>query len=127
MRPAVLSMMPERLSEAEPLIRTLNRVRRENPALQQFRNLHFQHSDNDLTLAYSKVAGGNRLLIIVNLNAWHAEETMVNVPLEAFGLDESHAFTMEDLLTGERFEWKGRRNYVRLAPGECAAHVLRVV
>ena len=109
------------------LIRTLNRVRRENAALQQFRNLQFAHSENDLILAYAKIAGGNRLLIIVNLDAWHAQETMVHVPLEALGLSESQPFTVEDLLTGEKFQWSGRRNYVRLAPGERAGHVLRIL
>ena len=53
------------------LIRTLNAIRRGNPALRQFRNLQFTHSENDLILAYAKVANGNRLLIIVNLDAWH--------------------------------------------------------
>jgi starch synthase (maltosyl-transferring) len=108
------------------LIRTLNRIRKENLALQQFRNLHFQHSDNDLILAYSKVADRNRLLIVVNLDAWHPQATIVNVPLESFGLGEHQAFEVEDLLTGEKFQWKGRRNYVRLAPGERAGHVFRI-
>lgn len=108
------------------LIRTLNKVRRENPALQQFRNLQFAHSENDLILAFSKVTNGNRLLVIVNLDAWHAQEAMVHVPLEAFGLSESQTFTVEDLLTGETFKWHGRRNYVRLTPGKRAGHLLRL-
>ena len=108
------------------LFRKLNHIRKENLALQQFRNLHFQHSDNDLILAYSKLADGNRLLIIVNLDAWHPQESMVNVPLESFGLGEHQAFEVEDLLTGEKFQWKGRRNYVHLAPGERAGHIFRI-
>ncbi len=108
------------------LFRKLNHIRKENLALQQFRNLYFQHSDNDLILAYSKVADGNRLLIIVNLDAWHPQESMIHVPLESFGLGEHQAFEVEDLLTGEKFQWKGRRNYVRLAPGERAGHIFRI-
>jgi starch synthase (maltosyl-transferring) len=110
-----------------PLFAKLNAIRRANPALQQFRNLQFAHSENDLILAYSKVAGGNRLFITVNLDAWNAQETMVSVPLESFGLSEQQSYQVEDLLTGERFTWKGRRNYVRLAPGARPAHIFRIV
>ncbi len=108
-------------------IGTLNRIRRENPALRELRNLRFHDTGNDLILAYSKSVPGNDLLIVVNLNAWSAEQAMVEVPLEQFGLGEGHDYEMEDLLTGERFRWHGRRNFVRLAPGERAGHLLRVV
>ena len=30
----------------------LNRIRRRHPALQQLRNLHFHHADNDAVIAY---------------------------------------------------------------------------
>ena len=36
------------------------------------------------------------------------------------------SFTVHDLLTDERFEWRIGRNYVGLAPGVRQAHVLRV-
>ncbi len=36
------------------------------------------------------------------------------------------SFSVEDLLTGERFGWRIGANYVRLTPGERQAHVLRV-
>ena len=105
----------------------LNRIRRENAALQQARNLRFVGTDNDLILAYAKCADGNHLLIVVNLNAWSAEQATVEVPLEQFGLAENANFKVEDLLTGERYTWKGRRNFVRLVPGEKTGHILRVV
>ncbi len=108
------------------LVGTLNRIRRENAALQQFSNLRFLDTGNDLLLAYSKVTGGNHLLIVVNLNAWYAEQGMVEVPLEEFGLWEGAEFQVEDLLTGEKWTWRGRRNFVRLAPHERVGHVFRV-
>jgi starch synthase (maltosyl-transferring) len=36
------------------------------------------------------------------------------------------AFAVEDLLDGNRYDWRLGRNYVRLGPGERMAHVLRV-
>jgi starch synthase (maltosyl-transferring) len=105
----------------------LNHIRHENAALREFRNLQFHDTGNDLVLAYSKSVPGNHLLIIVNLNAWSAEQCMVEAPLERFGLREDEEYEVEDLLTGERYRWRGRRNFVRLTPGEKAGHLLRLV
>jgi starch synthase (maltosyl-transferring) len=33
---------------------------------------------------------------------------------------------VQDLLTGARYTWRGRRNYVRLDPRTAVGHVLRV-
>ncbi|MDQ3620972.1 MAG: alpha-1,4-glucan--maltose-1-phosphate maltosyltransferase [Verrucomicrobiota bacterium] len=106
----------------------LNRVRRENRALQQIRNLRFQHADNDLVLCYSKatVARDNCLLIVVNLDAWHAQDTFVHVPLEAFGLGETELYQVHDLLDDERYLWSGRRNFARLDPKTRPGHVFRI-
>jgi len=108
------------------LVGTLNRMRRENVALQRMSNLRFLDTGNDLILAYRKVTDGNRLLIIVSLNAWHAEQAMVEVPLEDFGLWEDAEYQVEDLLTGEKWLWRGRRNFVRFAPWERVGHVFRI-
>ncbi len=109
------------------LFAKLNRIRRENPALRIARNLRFQETNNDLILAYSKSARSNHLLIVVNLDAWHAQEAMVGVPLEDFGIGADQFFEVEDLLTGDYYQWRGRRNYVRLIPGQKAGHILRIV
>jgi starch synthase (maltosyl-transferring) len=110
------------------LITRLNTIRRENRALHQLRNLRFQHADNDLVLAYSKSTVGrdNCLVIIVNLDPFHAQDAYVNVPLAEFGLGDSEPYQVHDLLTGERFHWQGARNFVRLDPAVRAAHVFRV-
>jgi starch synthase (maltosyl-transferring) len=112
----------------KPLVSTLNRVRRENRALQQLRNLRFIQCDNDLVIAYAKstVARDNNLIIVVNLDAWHAQDAFVTVPLEDFGLSEGELYQVHDLLTGERFHWQGRKNFVRLNPSERVAHIFRV-
>ncbi|MEA2626199.1 MAG: hypothetical protein QOD06_2244 [Candidatus Binatota bacterium] len=106
----------------------INRVRRENRALQLYANLTFHHSENEQILFYRKAAPGNDLLIVVNLNPFAAEATMVHVPLDELGIDREQAYVVEDLLTGTRYTWRGVRNYVRLDPvAEQAAHVLRLV
>ncbi len=110
------------------LIGRLNRIRQENRALQQLRNLSFVPCDNDLVIAYAKttVARDNCLLIVVNLDPFHTQDAFITVPLEDFGLSEWETYQAHDLLTGERYHWTGRKNFVRLNPHEHPAHVFRV-
>jgi starch synthase (maltosyl-transferring) len=108
-------------------VKRINRIRRENPALQRLDNLSFHRSDNDRLLFYRKTAPGNELLIVVNLDPIQAQESIVHVPVAELKLGEDEPYTVEDLLTGERYQWRGARNYVRLDPRERVGHVLRVV
>lgn len=50
-----------------PFITELNRVRRENPALQQMRNLVFHETSSDDLLAFSKSVPGNTVLGVIAL------------------------------------------------------------
>src|SRR5918999_1531602 len=109
-------------------LRRINRIRRENPALQRADNLTFHHCENDQILFYRKSMpdGSNDLLIAVNVDPTRAQEGMVHVPLDALGLSPATVFPVTDLLTGAQFQWRGARNYVRLDPMQEPAHVLRV-
>ncbi len=51
-----------------PLITQVNRIRRENPALQSNETLHFYPADNPNILCYSKTHGDNRILVAINLD-----------------------------------------------------------
>ena len=110
-------------------ITALNRLRRENPALQRLGNLAFHPSDNEQILFYRRHAPDNELLIAVNLDPLRAQETTVHVPVAALGgwrLGDDDLYEVEDLLTGMRYTWRGTRNYVRLDPAVQVAHLLRV-
>jgi starch synthase (maltosyl-transferring) len=65
-------------------------------------------------------------LIVVNLDPFHSHESMVEVPLQALGINESDPYEVMDLLTLSRYVWRGSRNYVRLDPNERVAHVFRI-
>ncbi|MEU1024900.1 alpha-1,4-glucan--maltose-1-phosphate maltosyltransferase [Streptomyces sp. NPDC005904] len=113
-----------------PLITSLNRVRRANPALQQLRDLHFHATDKDAVIAYSKSAadahGSNTVLVVANLDPHHTQEATVSLNMPQLGLDWHESVPVCDELTGETYHW-GRTNYVRLEPGRAPAHVLRVL
>lgn len=110
------------------LVTKLNRIRRENRALQELANLRFLHAENDQILFYAKATESldNVLLVAVTLDAWNPQSAWVEVPLETFGLAPDAAYQVHDLLTGERFLWHGRRNFVGLDPHTRPAHVFRL-
>ncbi len=105
----------------------LNRIRRENRALQQYRNLRFHATDNDQVLFYSKAtaARDNIILVAVSLDPWNARETYLSVPVEEFGWIEGDSYQVHDLLNDARYLWSGSRNYVKLDPSK-PAHIFRV-
>ncbi len=108
-------------------ITRINAIRHAERALQLYDNLRFHHADNDAILCYSKVtpARDSALLIAVNLDPQQYQGGFVEVPLEHLGLAEGSGYVVHDLLSGNRFHWHGRRNFVGLDPG-APAHILRI-
>ena len=116
------------LGNIKPFISELNRVRRENPALQWYDNLVFHRADHEEVMAYSRVTvdHSNRLLFVVSLNTAAPVEAMVHLDLAALGLREGQSFQVHDLLHGNRYLWSGASNYVALRPDGVALHIFRV-
>jgi hypothetical protein len=110
----------------EELIGLVNRIRRQSPALQSDGSLRFHATDNDEVVCYSKAAGDNVLLIVVNLHPDLVHSAWLELDLGALGLEAGEPFQVHDLLTGARYRWHGSRNFVRLDPHQVPAHVFRV-
>ena len=113
----------------ESFIRHLNMLRRNNPALQQLRNLHFHDVDNANVMAYSKAdaATGNVILVVINLDPRNAQEATVTIDYDAVGLNAegkspTASYQVDDLISGNSYEWS-RRNFVRLEPLRDVAHI----
>jgi starch synthase (maltosyl-transferring) len=68
----------------------------------------------------------NDILVAVNLDPKRPHHTTVEVPIAAMGIAPDETYTVEDLLTGARYTWRGARNYVRLDPAQQPGHLLRV-
>jgi starch synthase (maltosyl-transferring) len=109
-------------------IARLNKIRKENRALQLYMNLRFYHADNDAILFYGKMtpARDNIILIAVNLDPFRKQHSFVDVPIEEFGQMETDTYQVHDLLNGARYTWRGRRNYVELDPEIQPAHIFLV-
>jgi starch synthase (maltosyl-transferring) len=109
-------------------IARVNRIRRENPALQQDRHLHFFPIDNEQLICYGKFTEdlSNLILVVVNLNPHHTQGGWLELPLQDLGLDPLQPYQVHDLLGDARFLWHGPRNYVELNPLVVPAHVFRI-
>jgi len=116
---------PESLKD---LIARVNRIRRQNPALQQNENLRFHPVDNPELLCYSKHSRGfaNIILVAVNLDPHHTQAGWATVALEKIGLDPDQPFQAHDMLSDARFLWHGKRNYLELNPQIMPAHIFRI-
>ena len=107
-------------------IARLNRIRRENPALQSDWSLRFHEIDNPLMLCYSKTSGDDTLVMVANLDPHHAQAGWIELPLEELGVPGNTPYQAHDLLSGARFLWQGARNFVRLNPQASPMHILRL-
>jgi len=106
----------------------MNRIRRENPALQSDHGLHFCAVDNDQLIAYLKIdaASSNVILTVVNLDPHQAQHGWVDLDVSALQLDAEQPYQVHDLLSEQRYIWRGRYNYVLLDPQRAPAHVFRL-
>ena len=106
----------------------INRIRRDNPALHLYDNLRFHTSDNDQLLVYSKATpdGRNVIVCVVNLDPYWPQAGWLDVPAQDWGIAGDQPYVVHDLLSDERYTWRGNWNWVRLDPSLRPAHILRV-
>ncbi|MCP1387300.1 DUF3416 domain-containing protein [Corynebacterium sp. TA-R-1] len=128
LRPRDFAAALERGESLEPYITLLNRIRRENPALQQLRNIRFHDISNEKLIAYSKVDAvtGNAVLVVINLDPYSTQEGMLRLDVSEVGLNPGEPFEVHDQITGERYTWSSGENYIRLAPQVNVAHVFKL-
>lgn len=111
----------------------LNRIRAEHPALGQLRNIRFHHSEDDCVLVYSKhldarftdTGQSDTIIVIANVDPHSVRSTTVHLDLTKLGLLPGSRFTVENLVTGELWEW-GAHNFVRLDSFTEPVHILHV-
>ena len=118
----------EQPNSLQNVIARVNRVRRDNPALQSNQGLHFHPVDNPELLCYSKSTPdqSNVVVVVVNLSPYQAHSGWVELQLDALGLDPRQPAQMHDQLSDARYLWHGVRHYVELQPHVMPAHIFRV-
>jgi starch synthase (maltosyl-transferring) len=110
------------------IITRVNKIRKENTALQTTYNIHFAKTSNDQILCYCKHDrnNSNTLIIAVNMDNWNTQAAKVRLPLAKIGLNDGETYLVRDLLSGDKYKWTGEWNYVQLNPNEMPAHILKV-
>jgi starch synthase (maltosyl-transferring) len=111
-----------------PYIRKVNRIRWENEALRQTRDITFHNADNPHFLCYSKRSadGSNIVLIVVNMDYHNTQGGWVEFSPAALGLPFTGPFQVHDVITETTYTWSDYWNFVQLDPGAEPAHVLRL-
>jgi starch synthase (maltosyl-transferring) len=99
-------------------IAKLNRIRKSHPALQDHLGLRFYTAKNDQILLYGKplLARGDIILVAVNLDPFHVQETTIEVPLWEWNLADDAAVAVRDLMRDVDLIWRGKLQHIRLDP-----------
>ena len=118
----------EQAGSLAELIGRVNAIRRAHPALQRDWGLRFHQTDNPELMCYSKRSedGADVLLVVVNLDPGHMQHGFIQLPVVTWGVSPHTTIEVHDLLSDERYYWRGEWNYVRLDPQSHVAHVLQV-
>ncbi|GIZ53274.1 alpha-1,4-glucan--maltose-1-phosphate maltosyltransferase [Noviherbaspirillum aridicola] len=116
-------------------ISRLNRIRKENPALQTHLGIRFLNASDGNILFFMKSTGpadscqrfgDNVVLVAINLDPFTAHETDLEVPLWEFGLPDDGELEVEDLIGGAHLHWHGKHQHLRLDPFACPYAIWRV-
>jgi starch synthase (maltosyl-transferring) len=109
-------------------IARLNAIRRQNPALQAYRNLRFYPAESPHVLFYGKMTPSrdNVVLVAVNLDPFAAHESTLQLPLPDIGIAADETYELHELITDRRRLSRGPSHTVTLDPEVSPAHIYRV-
>ncbi len=109
-------------------IAQLNRIRRQNPALQTHLGFQEYACFNDNILYFGKRTAdlSNFILIAVSMDPINAQEAHFELPLWEFGLPDSAQTYGEDLMNGHRWTWYGKTQFMRIEPWQLPFGIWRI-
>lgn len=118
----------ERYSRTAEIITLINKIRKENAALQTTWNIDFAETNNDQIICYTKTdpKTSNALIVAVNLDVFNTQGAHIKVPLHKLGINPDKSYLVKDMLSGEKYHWHGEYNFVQLNPYEMPAHIFKV-
>jgi starch synthase (maltosyl-transferring) len=106
----------------------INRIRKENIALQSTCHLKFYEIDNDQIIYYGKLHSDLKqsLLILVNLDPFHSQSGNFKIPLEELGMPLKHSYRVHELLFDRHYTWQGETQHVSLNPHHGPARIFKI-
>ncbi len=112
---------PTRLAQ---IIKRVNEIRHQNPALQTTWNIAFCETGNDNIIAYFKYNDdlSNIIFVAVNLDPDHVQHAWISVPKQALGISKVDLI-LDDQMVFERYHWGRDTNFVALDPYKMPFHI----
>jgi starch synthase (maltosyl-transferring) len=107
-------------------IAQINRIRRENAALQDWRNVTFYRADDEQVIFYGKQTEDHVLFVAVNLDPFAAHDPLLWVPTGDFEIADDEPYELEELLGETRHVWRGSPHRWRLDPQLNPAAIFRL-
>lgn len=109
-------------------IARVNEIRRQHPALHAYDNLRFFGTSDDNVLCYGKSTRDRRdmVVVVVNLDPFHAHTSRILLPIEDFGVEHGGQYRANELLTGETFLWTGGEQELTLDPASNPAMIFEI-
>lgn len=106
----------------------LNRIRKENAALQSTWNIQFCPIENNQLLAYLKATDdlSSIVLVVVNLDANGKQSGYVQLPKARLNLGDKINIKLHDLITDEYYTWTQEWNFVELNPHKMPFHLFKI-
>jgi starch synthase (maltosyl-transferring) len=118
----------KRTNRMTDIMSILNRIRKENHALQSTWNIQFCNIENSQLLAYLKATDdlSNIILCVVNLDVNGKQSGFVQLPKERLKLGDKINVKLHDLITDEHYTWTQEWNFVELNPFKMPFHLFKV-
>jgi starch synthase (maltosyl-transferring) len=118
----------DRPGNIKDYIAQVNSIRRDNPALHHLRNLRVYRASDPNVIFYGKMTADrtNMVFVAVNLDPHGAHSSEIGFPLPEMGIATDAPYQAEELLTGDRFHWRGPVQHVHLDPQRNPAVIFRV-
>ncbi len=109
-------------------IARVNKIRKENPALQDTFNVEFCNVNNDNIVSYIKITEdcSNIILVVVNLDPYHTHSGWVYIPSSKLGIEPRQPYLVHDLLGDDKYIWQGGRNYVEINPYISPVYIFQI-
>ncbi|MNM52165.1 Alpha-1,4-glucan:maltose-1-phosphate maltosyltransferase 2 [compost metagenome] len=88
----------------------------------------FYHAWNDNILYFGKRTAerDNFILVAVSLDPHNAQEAHFELPLWELGLDDTADTLGEDLMSGHRWTWHGKTQWMRIEPWHLPFAIWRI-
>src|SRR5690606_21117300 len=98
----------ERYTKVKDVMARINKLRKENPALQSTWNIEFAETSNNQIICYTKYDEHteNAILTAVNLDPHHTQGAHVKVPIHKLGIHAGNPYRLKDCLSGSTYYWQ---------------------